>query len=152
MMFPTAAEACSLPRNILKSSGAQEIKIATIYCKPGTVTTPDYFEKEDQPLDCFSMGSQRNPDEDKAQARGQTRDRLRKSRTWCGQASPRHWLRNCLKTAERPVMLHHIEEFGVYAGNNRVQRRKIPRCRSFPEREPKKKPPRTLICSSSTPT
>ena len=46
MMFPTAAEACSLPRNILRSNAPKQIKVATIYCKPGTLTTPDYYEKE----------------------------------------------------------------------------------------------------------
>ena len=30
----------------LYKQGAKEIKIATIYCKPGTITTPDYYEKQ----------------------------------------------------------------------------------------------------------
>jgi len=35
-----------LAKNHLEQQGAAEIKIATIYCKPGTITKPDYFEKE----------------------------------------------------------------------------------------------------------
>ena len=35
-----------LAKKHLQDQCAKEIKIATIYCKPGTVTTPDYFEKE----------------------------------------------------------------------------------------------------------
>ena len=35
-----------LAKKHLEDQCAKEIKIATIYCKPGTVTTPDYFEKE----------------------------------------------------------------------------------------------------------
>jgi hypoxanthine phosphoribosyltransferase len=35
-----------LAKKHLEEQCAKEIKIATIYCKPGTVTTPDYFEKE----------------------------------------------------------------------------------------------------------
>ena len=35
-----------LAKNHLEQQGAKEIKIATIYCKPGTITKPDYFEKE----------------------------------------------------------------------------------------------------------
>ncbi|MGO8805857.1 MAG: phosphoribosyltransferase [Candidatus Bathyarchaeia archaeon] len=34
-----------LAKKHLEDQCAKEIKIATIYCKPGTVTTPDYFEK-----------------------------------------------------------------------------------------------------------
>ena len=35
-----------LAKKHLQQQGAKEIKIATVYCKPGTITTPDYFEKE----------------------------------------------------------------------------------------------------------
>ena len=35
-----------LAKKHLQEQGAKEIKIATIYCKPGTITMPDYFEKE----------------------------------------------------------------------------------------------------------
>lgn len=35
-----------LAKKHLEDQCAKEIKIATIYCKPGTATTPDYFEKE----------------------------------------------------------------------------------------------------------
>ena len=35
-----------LAKKHLQEQGAKEIKIATVYCKPGTITTPDYFEKE----------------------------------------------------------------------------------------------------------
>ncbi len=30
----------------LEEQAAKEIRIATVYCKPGTITLPDYFEKE----------------------------------------------------------------------------------------------------------
>jgi hypothetical protein len=35
-----------LAKKHLEEQCTKEIKVATIYCKPGTVTTPDYFEKE----------------------------------------------------------------------------------------------------------
>ena len=35
-----------LAKKHLEEQCAKEIRIATIYCKPGTVTMPDYFEKE----------------------------------------------------------------------------------------------------------
>ncbi|HYA78095.1 MAG TPA: phosphoribosyltransferase [Verrucomicrobiae bacterium] len=35
-----------LAKKHLQEQGAKEIKVATVYCKPGTITTPDYFEKE----------------------------------------------------------------------------------------------------------
>ena len=35
-----------LAKKHLQEQGAKEIRIATIYCKPGTITMPDYFEKE----------------------------------------------------------------------------------------------------------
>ena len=35
-----------LAKKHLEDQCAKEIKIATIYCKPGTITMPDYFEKE----------------------------------------------------------------------------------------------------------
>jgi hypothetical protein len=35
-----------LAKKHLQQQGAKEIRIATVYCKPGTITTPDYFEKE----------------------------------------------------------------------------------------------------------
>jgi hypoxanthine phosphoribosyltransferase len=35
-----------LAKKHLEQQGAEEIKIATIYCKPGTITLPDYFEKQ----------------------------------------------------------------------------------------------------------
>jgi hypothetical protein len=35
-----------LAKKHLEQQCAKEVKIATIYCKPGTITTPDYFEKE----------------------------------------------------------------------------------------------------------
>lgn len=35
-----------LAKRHLEQQGADEIKIATIYCKPGTITLPDYFEKQ----------------------------------------------------------------------------------------------------------
>jgi hypoxanthine phosphoribosyltransferase len=35
-----------LAKKHLQEQGAKEIKIATVYCKPGTITKPDYFEKE----------------------------------------------------------------------------------------------------------
>jgi len=35
-----------LAKKHLEQQHAKEIKVATIYCKPGTITTPDYFEKE----------------------------------------------------------------------------------------------------------
>jgi hypothetical protein len=35
-----------LAKKHLQEQGAKEIRIATIYCKPGTITLPDYFEKE----------------------------------------------------------------------------------------------------------
>jgi len=35
-----------LAKNHLEQQCAKEIKIATLYCKPGTITKPDYFEKE----------------------------------------------------------------------------------------------------------
>ena len=35
-----------LAKKHLEQQCAKEIKIATIYCKPGTITMPDYFEKE----------------------------------------------------------------------------------------------------------
>ena len=35
-----------LAKKHLEEQCAQQIKVATIYCKPGTLTTPDYFEKE----------------------------------------------------------------------------------------------------------
>lgn len=35
-----------LAKKHLEEQSAKEIKIATIYCKPGTITLPDYFEKE----------------------------------------------------------------------------------------------------------
>ncbi len=35
-----------LAKKHLQEQGAAEIRIATVYCKPGTITTPDYFEKE----------------------------------------------------------------------------------------------------------
>jgi len=35
-----------LAKRHLEEQGASEIRIATVYCKPGTVSTPDYFEKE----------------------------------------------------------------------------------------------------------
>ncbi len=35
-----------LAKKHLEEQCAKEIKIATVYCKPGTVTTPDYYEKE----------------------------------------------------------------------------------------------------------
>ena len=35
-----------LAKRHLEQQCAKEIKIATIYCKPGTITRPDYFERE----------------------------------------------------------------------------------------------------------
>ena len=35
-----------LAKKHLQEQGAKEIRIATVYCKPGTITMPDYFEKE----------------------------------------------------------------------------------------------------------
>ena len=35
-----------LAKKHLEEQCAKEIKIATLYCKPGTITKPDYFEKE----------------------------------------------------------------------------------------------------------
>ena len=35
-----------LAKKHLQEQGAKEIKTATIYCKPGTLTVPDYYEKE----------------------------------------------------------------------------------------------------------
>lgn len=35
-----------LAKKHLEEQCAKEIKTATIYCKPGTITMPDYFEKE----------------------------------------------------------------------------------------------------------
>jgi len=35
-----------LAKKHLQEQGAKEIRIATVYCKPGTITLPDYFEKE----------------------------------------------------------------------------------------------------------
>ena len=35
-----------LAKTHLQEQCAKEIRIATIYCKPGTITMPDYFEKE----------------------------------------------------------------------------------------------------------
>jgi hypoxanthine phosphoribosyltransferase len=35
-----------LAKKHLQEQGAKEIRIATVYCKPGTITKPDYFEKE----------------------------------------------------------------------------------------------------------
>jgi len=35
-----------LAKKHLEEQGASEIRIATVYCKPGTISTPDYFEKE----------------------------------------------------------------------------------------------------------
>ena len=35
-----------LAKKHLQEQCAKEIRIATIYCKPGTITMPDYFEKE----------------------------------------------------------------------------------------------------------
>lgn len=35
-----------LAKKHLEQQSAKEIKIATVYCKPGTITMPDYFEKE----------------------------------------------------------------------------------------------------------
>jgi len=35
-----------LAKKHLEQQCAKEIKIATLYCKPGTITKPDYFEKE----------------------------------------------------------------------------------------------------------
>ena len=35
-----------LAKKHLQTQGASEIKVATIYSKPGTITKPDYFEKE----------------------------------------------------------------------------------------------------------
>jgi hypothetical protein len=35
-----------LAKTHLQQQLAGEIKIATIYCKPGTITTPDYYERE----------------------------------------------------------------------------------------------------------
>jgi len=35
-----------LAKKHLQEQGAKEIKVATLYSKPGTITTPDYFEKE----------------------------------------------------------------------------------------------------------
>ena len=33
-------------KNLLKQNGAKEIKIATLYAKPTSITKPDYFEKQ----------------------------------------------------------------------------------------------------------
>ena len=35
-----------LAKKHLEEQSAKEIKMATIYCKPGTITLPDYFEKQ----------------------------------------------------------------------------------------------------------
>lgn len=35
-----------LAKENIMEHGPKEIRIATVYCKPGTVTKPDYFEKE----------------------------------------------------------------------------------------------------------
>ena len=35
-----------LAKKHLQEQGAKEIRIATVYCKPRTITLPDYFEKE----------------------------------------------------------------------------------------------------------
>jgi hypothetical protein len=35
-----------LAKKHLQEQCAKEIRIATVYCKPGTITRPDYFEKE----------------------------------------------------------------------------------------------------------
>ena len=35
-----------LAKSHLQKQGAKEIKIATLYSKPGTITTPDYYEKQ----------------------------------------------------------------------------------------------------------
>ncbi len=35
-----------LAKEHLQTQGAAEIKVATLYSKPGTITKPDYFEKE----------------------------------------------------------------------------------------------------------
>ena len=35
-----------LAKKHLQEQCARDIKIATLYCKPGTITKPDYFEKE----------------------------------------------------------------------------------------------------------
>jgi hypothetical protein len=35
-----------LAKKHLQQQGAGEIRVATVYCKPGTISTPDYFEKE----------------------------------------------------------------------------------------------------------
>jgi len=35
-----------LAKKHLQEQGAKEIRIATVYCKPGTITTPDYYAKE----------------------------------------------------------------------------------------------------------
>ena len=35
-----------LAKKHLQEQGAKEIKVATLYSKPGTIITPDYFEKE----------------------------------------------------------------------------------------------------------
>jgi hypoxanthine phosphoribosyltransferase len=35
-----------LAKKHLEQQGAKEIKIATVYAKPGTITKPDYYEKE----------------------------------------------------------------------------------------------------------
>ena len=44
-MFLTAAKASNLAKLHILEQGTKEIKIATIYYKPGTITTPDYYEK-----------------------------------------------------------------------------------------------------------
>jgi len=41
-----AGRSLQLAKQHLKEQYAKEIRIATIYCKPGTITMPDYFEKE----------------------------------------------------------------------------------------------------------
>jgi hypoxanthine phosphoribosyltransferase len=41
-----SGESLKLAKNYLAEQGAKEVKIATLYHKPGSITTPDYCEKQ----------------------------------------------------------------------------------------------------------
>ena len=101
-----------LAKKHLEEQCAQQIKVATIYCKPGTLTTPDYYEKETNRWIVFPWEARETLTKLGRMLRANA-PWVGKLQTWCGRASQRLWPIECLKMAVRTLNV---------ASNRRVRR------------------------------